>query len=115
MNASSTFLDHRDHGVEQEHEADRAHERALHVIDELHDLDRDVVAVAAERLQELEQHRFELLVVAECLEHRKGDRHDRHDREQRRIDETHGAETEFAPEQIAYQRIEEPQRGRRPA
>ncbi len=106
------LFDHHDHGVDQDHEADRAEHRRLRVLDELHDLDREFRAFLAERPQELEQHGLELAVIAESLEHRERDGDDRHQREQRRIHETHGAQAEVAAEQVAQQRVGVPQRGR---
>ena len=61
------LLDHHDHGVDQDHEADRAEHRRLRVLDELHDPDREFRAFLAERAQELVQHGLELAVVAESL------------------------------------------------
>ncbi len=106
------LFDHHDHGVDQDHEADRAEHRRLRVLDELHELDRELDAFLAERPQELGQHGLELAVVAEGLEHRERDGDDRHQREQRRIHEAHGAQAEVAAEQVAQQRVGVAQRRR---
>ena len=103
------LLDHRNDGVQQEQEAHRAEQGGLRVLDELHDIGRELVATHAQRPQELEQHRLELAVIAERLQHRKRHGDDRHERKQRRIDETHRAQAEVAADEIAQQRVEEAQ------
>jgi hypothetical protein len=108
------LLDQRDHGVEQERETHRAEQRALHVLDESHDARRERVALRAERPQELVEHGFELAVVTEGLERGEGDCDQRHDGEESREHEAHRAQAEFAAAEIAQERVQVPERRRRP-
>ena len=111
------LLDGRDHGVEQEGEADRPEHVAAHVVDECHELRRQLGRPHADRAQELVDQRLEVAVHAKALQDRECEGGEGNEREQRRVDESHGAQVQLAGQQVADQRegvaqdVEQPVRG----
>ena len=104
LKALLELLDRGYDGIEQEGKADRAEHVAAHVFDEGHHLCRQLAGALADRSQELEYQRLEVAVHAKSFQHGECEGDERHEREQRRVDEAHGPQVQFAGEQIADQR-----------
>jgi len=66
------------------------------VVDELHHLRGHLGGARPRRLEELVDHRLQVAVQAEALQHRESERSEGHDGEQRGVHEAHRAQVEVA-------------------
>ncbi len=104
------LLDQREHDVEQQRQAQGAENADLDVLDEADDARGDLLALRPQRREEPREHRLDLVVHPERLQHREADREQRHDRQQRRVDQAHGAQRELTLGEVARHRVEQAQR-----
>ena len=102
------LLHQRDDRVDQQGEPDRAEHADVHVLDESDQAAADLLALLAERGEQIVEQRLDLVVHAERLQHRKAQREQRHHRQQRRVDEAHRPQREFAPHDVANEHDHEP-------
>ena len=69
---------------------------------------RELAGARAERGKKAPQHRLEIAMQAQTLQHREREREQRHDREHRRVDEAHRAQGQVAVREIAQQGVRVP-------
>ena len=94
------LLHERDHRVEQKRKPDRPEHADVRIVDELDDPLTELICVCAERRQQAMQHRRDLVVHPERLQHREAQREQGDERQQRGIDEAHGPQGELPVDHV---------------
>ena len=110
IEARFDLLHHGNGRPDEECKADSSEDTAVDVMDELHDVVRDLDTFLTEWFEQQVHALLELPVNSETLEYRETEGDQRYDRQQGRIDQTHRPHAELAAQHIAQYAVQVAQR-----